>query len=88
MKIYEKVKTQSARLVETKCDLCREASASSEGGKASHQDAYTTISYREGVACPDGSIDVKRVDVDLCPSCFRDKLVPFLESQRAVIEVV
>lgn len=69
-------------LVGVTCDFC--------GAKGKHEwnsSSYTTdeteisveISHNQGENYPSGRIGDK-FTCDMCPRCFRDKLVPFLQS--------
>lgn len=86
------VTREEIKIVEQTCDLC--------GRKAKrpgyHQwlGAYYDISeteicvkirHKEGEAYPDGGSG-KEITIDMCPYCFKDKLVPWLRSQGAEIK--
>lgn len=87
--------TTSRVVVRRTCDLCgRESldpnSWSREWGRPGDFDTNTTqlsveVRQREGTNYPEGGSG-KLYEVDLCPQCFRDKLVPWLESQGAKVE--
>jgi len=50
------------------------------------ESAYTVsdreVRIREGTSCPEGGQGTK-VEYDICPKCFNEKLIPWLESQGA-----
>ena len=95
MKTYEKVMEparERLRLKERTCDLC--------GTKAKHEitgdwgagcyevsETELTVEVRRkvGESYPEGGSG-KEIEVDLCPKCFMEKLVPWLRSQGAKIE--
>ncbi len=72
------------------CDLCGirttdgrcwpEAARAGEVGPYIVRDV--TVSLREGTSYPEGG-NTETTIVDLCPRCFRDRLLPWLESQGA-----
>lgn len=90
MKKYEKYTTPAAehtRVSETKCDLC---------GKIAHFASQavdrvyweTSSQIWTSVYCETESETYHfECGFDLCPACFREKLVPWLESQGAVPQV-
>ena len=43
------------------------------------------VRQRQGVSYPEGGSGTE-IEVDLCPTCFKEKLVPWLRSQGATIE--
>lgn len=75
---------------ELRCDLC--------GAKAKRQNSWgdgwydvnetevsVTVKQREGESYPEGGSGTE-YEVDICPECFRTKLVPWLISQGAKIQ--
>lgn len=91
MKRYEsQTKTVVNRvLVERKCDLCGCVAKTNDWDAASFRVQETeisvTIKQRDGSAYPEcGSGN--EYEVDLCPKCFKDRLIPWLQSQGADIE--
>lgn len=96
MKIYETRKEikeiTHTELVQRKCDLCGFASNYGsveewKGGdyRINETIIQITVRYRDGVnypECGDGSL----YDIDICPKCFKEKLIPWLESQGADIK--
>ena len=74
------------------CDLC--GAQSCKGGYWNHvlrEQAETEVRIQvrdsRGTTYPEGGWGDK-YDVDLCPNCFRDQLIPWLKSQGADIEPV
>lgn len=83
----KEVKTKHIKIT---CDICkREAKKGSwnEGGvyEINETEIEVTVRQKEGTNYPEGGQGFEMV-VDLCPVCFKEKLVPWLESQGAVIE--
>lgn len=81
MKTYEK-RTQPAReydaLVETKCDLCGKTTKS-EWKDGSFDALEVEVRLKTGSSYPDGGSG-DETTVDICPECFRTKLIPWVES--------
>ena len=78
----EEVRT--THTVKVTCDLCgREAPSPHHPFHTWAVDTFavtgTTVELREGVAYPDDDGDIKTTSFDICPQCFRDKLVPWLK---------
>ena len=59
------------------CDLCK-AEIKDERFEVSE----VTVSFRKGSSFPEGGFGTK-LDVDMCGTCFEEKLVPWLQSQGA-----
>lgn len=93
MKVYE-TKREPARNVQVcvkrQCDLC---GVSSKGGHDWDVDYYevddteiaVTIRHKAGEDYPEGGSG-DEIEIDLCPKCFRTRLVPWLQLQGAKIE--
>ncbi len=88
----KRIKTcEETYLVEKRCDLC------GMPGKNDHDwsdsSDYTvdetqvevTVRQKEGCSYPEGGSGTKYV-VDMCPKCFKEKLIPWLRSQGAEIK--
>jgi hypothetical protein len=92
MRRYEKTKEVVEResLVEMSCDLCG-TKASGVCGWAdgwydtNETEVSVTIKHREGCNYPECKMGTER-EVDICPACFKNKLIPWLISQGAKIE--
>ena len=92
MKIYtDKVIPASTTkvLIKRQCDLCG-ASAKNEDWGASMYEVNKTevtvaIEQKDGSSYPDGGSGDK-YEIDLCPKCFKERLVPWLLSQGATIK--
>lgn len=75
-------------LASIKCDLCGLEAKDPENwsGRSSYDvDGTTvqvTVKHEEGTSFPEGrNVESKRFDI--CPTCFEEVLVPFLESKGA-----
>jgi len=74
-------------VIRMKCDLCgRESTKPAQGWEEnSFQVEEIEISHRSGEQYPEsGSGD--KIEIHLCPECFRNKLVPWLQSQGADVK--
>lgn len=94
MKHYEKVTKEVTELVSTTCDLCGRPddrwghgiwqNEVAEGGHIISGDTTVEMStsatfYECGAS--------KSAEVDICPECFVGRLIPWLESQGAKVEI-
>jgi hypothetical protein len=62
-----------------KCDCCGREKKGSDWGDNCFHEAETVVMIRDGDIYPEGDY-TKTVEVDLCPPCFKSKLIPFLSS--------
>ncbi len=93
MKIFEnKIIPQSTikQCVLKKCDLCGTESkrgSSWNGGyyEIAETRIYTEVFCSVGDSYSDGGGNGTKHEVDICPKCFKDKLIPWLKSQGANI---
>jgi hypothetical protein len=87
LKVYED-KTEPAKTykahVKTQCDLCKKEGPRHNWSDECYYRETTELTLREGTTYPDGGSGTE-IRVDICPSCFREKLVPWLESQGAKV---
>ncbi len=72
------------------CDLCGTTSTRQEHwGRTSYEvnetEVSITVAHKTGISYPEGGSG-QLLDVDICPSCFQSKLIPWLKSQGAKIE--
>jgi len=69
------------------CDICgREGQMSDwpvEGGTG-YETNETKVYFKTGTAYPEGGSGVE-YDVDVCPKCFTERLIPWLRSQGAAV---
>jgi hypothetical protein len=86
MKRYEKKQVPGGEVREcTDCDLCGRAYGASGEAAKGFEVAMTEISCQTGYSCPDDS-SIELIEVDLCPDCFKGRLIPWLRSQGAKIK--
>lgn len=87
--------TTTKALQEMKCDMCGKTSDRSDW-IVTEPDSYPSERMVETIIkindtsrtyCADYGGDSKNASIDLCPDCFRQKLIPFLESQGVKIHV-
>jgi len=93
MRIYkeEKVTSIVEKLVETKCDLCGKIASRGDWESSSYEvnevEIEVVVRQKDGSSYPDGGCGTNYI-VDMCPECFKTKLVPWLESQGATCKRV
>jgi hypothetical protein len=68
-----------------KCDLCGKEAPSPNSymhpwAPGTYDVEDVTIEYKTGSSYPEGT-DTTTHTMDMCPDCFKDKLIPWLESQ-------
>lgn len=79
-------------LDELRCDLCGRRGTGTVWESGSYYTVNGTevsvkVHQKEGFECPDGGGGMEYV-IDLCPECFKKRLVPWLISQGATIKPV
>lgn len=89
MKHYETV-TSPPREIRVEdglsCDICGRRSRRSGNWADNDFDVRETeVCFSTGYRYPEGGV-VTYHEVDLCPDCFEDKLIPWLHSQGAEIQ--
>jgi hypothetical protein len=91
MRRYEK-KTETIttnNLVETTCDLCnaiaKQGCWESSIWDVNESEVSISITHKDGTQYPEGGSGTS-MEVDICPKCFKEVLVPFLKSKGANIE--
>lgn len=78
-------------LVERCCDLCgMKANKNYQDWDAGYYNVNETevrveVRQREGTSYPEGGSGTEVV-IDLCPVCFKDKLIPWIKSQGGKVE--
>lgn len=95
MKVYEerpvppKPATTEKVCVRRKCDLCGVESKSEDwqGGAydVNETEIRVQIKARDGY-CGYGEGFGQEWEVDLCPACFKGRLIPWLQSQGAAVD--
>lgn len=68
------------------CDLCGRKTQNDSWAKMPFGVEDVEISYESGERYPEGNF-TELVSYDICPDCFKNKLVPWLEKQGAEPEV-
>lgn len=72
--------------VERTCDICGRKARSPEWsqweGSTSYDVSEVKMSCEEGSSFPEGR-STEKVSFDVCPPCFHEKVVPFMESLGA-----
>lgn len=86
MRKFEK-KTETVErevLVETTCDLCGAVAKSGNWESSTYEvaevEVEVTVHQKDGVSYPEGGNGTEYT-ADICPDCFKNKLIPWLESQ-------
>jgi len=82
------VKEEPAKKVsvlnKTTCDLCNKAAKhghwESSAWEVNETEIEVTVRQKDGSEYPEGGSGTK-YEVDMCPNCFKKKLIPWLESQ-------
>ena len=76
-------------LVETTCDLCGKVAKRGNWGSSTYNvnevEVEVTVRQKDGSSYPDGGWGTA-LEVDICPDCFKNTLIPFLRSKGAKIE--
>jgi len=92
MKVFKTVEvpaTTRQQLISRKCDLCGTESKYADWGAGRYEVEETEIkvivSCRTGTEYPECGSGTE-YEIDLCPKCFKDRLVPWLQSQGAYIK--
>ena len=90
MKHYTKKNKPITVVSKVVCDLCGKTSKdpyswSTDAFYLSETEAKVQVRQKEGNFYPDGGWGTV-YDIDLCPVCFKERLVPWLRSQGAEIK--
>lgn len=80
---------EDERLIKTTCDICgaiaKYGEWSSSVWEVNETEIKITIHKKDGEAYPEFG-DGCETTIDICPECFKNKLIPWLQSQGADIE--
>ena len=70
------------------CDICGHTVKSIENNWAGglYEDCRTEVTFQEGHSYPE-AITGKKLEFDICPTCFKDKLIPWIQSQNPNVDV-
>lgn len=86
---YIRPAVEDERTVKVVCDLCKAEGHYGQWNNSWYEINDTTINMeirqREGNQYPEGGSSTEVV-IDLCPKCFKDRLIPWLQSQGAEIK--
>lgn len=63
-----------------KCELCNAISSRENWSPRQYEVTEPDITLREGTNYPEGG-DIKTTILDICPTCFKEKLIPWFQSQ-------
>ena len=74
-----------SHLTETECDLCHRRNQGDGWAKDVYDATETTVECRWGKSYPDGGHG-ERIDLDICPECFKERLIPWLKEQGVTVE--
>jgi hypothetical protein len=92
MKVYTKKQMPAYELTyvkSRKCDLCGLETKGSDWQtglwEVNETEITIAIKQKEGENYPEGGSGTEH-EIDLCPNCFKNKLVPWLNSQGADIK--
>ena len=76
-------------LVETKCDLCSKIAINGNWETSTWRVAESEIEIKvrceTGASFPEGG-NSEKYYIDICPECFKSKLIPWLESQGCKVK--
>lgn len=81
---------EAERIVARKCDLCETKAEGYNGNwpysdwDIDETDIRTEVKYRTGSQYPGGG-NTTLYEVDICPQCFKDKLIPWVKSQGGTV---
>jgi hypothetical protein len=67
------------------CDLCHTKNRDNDcwpSARNYYNVHHTTVALEHGSNSPDGGMGEKTI-IDICPTCFKEKLLPWLETQGA-----
>jgi len=91
MKIYEKrIETIEREILVTRqCDLCGRKAKTATWNSGIYEVNETEISIivkqKEGASYPESGSGTK-YEIDLCPECFKNRLIPWLKGQGGTIQ--
>jgi hypothetical protein len=87
--VKKKYVTERDELVEVSCDLCGLIATDSDWDSSTYAVKETEVEVRirqkDGKSYPDGGWGTEYT-ADICPDCFKNKLIPWLESQGCKAE--
>ena len=70
------------------CDLCKKEFKGGNWTDDIYKEMETHVSYKDAAVYPEGDYFTnEEIVVDLCPDCFKNRLIPWLKSQGADVRV-
>ena len=70
--------------IELTCDLCGVKASRHSGWQTFDDNALeTTVEWKDGNSYPEGGSGTE-IKIDICPKCFLERLVPWVESQEGM----
>ncbi len=76
-------------LIETTCDLCGKIAKSGQWNSSTYEvnevEIEVTVRQKDGSAYPEGGCGAEFI-VDMCPECFKLKLIPWLKENGATVK--
>ena len=91
MRIYETqtITRETNVCTEIRCDICGAKEDTPEWidswNSSNFNETKVTIKQKEGTSYPDGGQGTEYI-VDMCPVCFKDRLIPWIKSQGGHVE--
>lgn len=82
MRKHKTIQVPSSYLELIRCDLCGFEAKNDNWDAYGYEFNRTKIEHEVGTAYPENTYGV-RYRIDICPACFREKLVPWLKEQGA-----
>lgn len=80
MRFYKTVTVEKNILDYIECDICHKEFHGDNWGNGLYDWQETKIEMTIGKEYPDSCYVDKVVTFDICPKCFRNKLIPFIKS--------
>lgn len=78
-------------LLDVSCDLCgykaKDHNWNSSSYTINETEIKITMYQKDGESYPEGGCGTE-YNVDICPKCFKDKLIPWLESQGCKAKII
>lgn len=74
------------RHTHTVCDICKRETKREGWANTEYAILETEVRIKEGTAYPENG-DGTEIEYDICPKCFSEKLIPWLESQGVKTEI-
>ena len=88
MRKYEKKEVTEERKIfkYLECDMCKKRTNryNDWSEKLFYDVNETEIRYKTGAAFPEGGSGTE-IEIDLCPECFKNKLIPWLKENGCVV---